>query len=288
MKNVAVLFSGGIDSTYLVWKNLKDGNHVTPYYIEITNNEKKTILEKNRINHLIREFKNEFGYDKIKDICVGLEITINKFDGFKYVQMPIWLLGIQYFQDNYIDEFQIGYVCGDDMISYIDDIKNIIKSYNPIKFKETIIEFPIIKTHKRDIYSELPKKYLDLTITCENPQISDEDYFEYTDDKFYSKVLPYKPCGDCDPCKKIISYDLISYYGNLYENVVNEKLLKYIRWNGYSFSENFKNDLQNTVNSLFLKNEKPQYFEGYQLELPFKYDSDNILCCSDYKQFKTK
>ena len=48
-KKVGVLFSSGLDSTYLVWKNLKDGNTVVPIYIEIENNKRKTILEKNRI-----------------------------------------------------------------------------------------------------------------------------------------------------------------------------------------------------------------------------------------------
>ena len=48
-KKVAVLFSGGLDSTYLVWKNLKDGNEVQPIYIEIQNNKVKSTIEKNRI-----------------------------------------------------------------------------------------------------------------------------------------------------------------------------------------------------------------------------------------------
>lgn len=42
MKKVGVLFSGGIDSTYLIWKNLKEGNYVIPFYVEIINNEKQT------------------------------------------------------------------------------------------------------------------------------------------------------------------------------------------------------------------------------------------------------
>jgi len=56
MKKVAVLFSGGLDSTYLVWKNLNEGNIVYPIYIEIENNITKTILEKNRIELLYKEF----------------------------------------------------------------------------------------------------------------------------------------------------------------------------------------------------------------------------------------
>ena len=53
-KKVAVFFSGGLDSTYLVWKNLSDGNTVLPVYVEIENNEVKTILEKNRMESVYK------------------------------------------------------------------------------------------------------------------------------------------------------------------------------------------------------------------------------------------
>ena len=56
VKRVGVLFSGGLDSTYLVWKNLKEGNTVVPIYLEIANNEDKSKLEKNRIELLRKVF----------------------------------------------------------------------------------------------------------------------------------------------------------------------------------------------------------------------------------------
>lgn len=60
-KKVAILFSGGLDSTYLVWKNLKEGNVVLPIYVEIENNEVKTTMEKKIVlNYFIKNSLKNF------------------------------------------------------------------------------------------------------------------------------------------------------------------------------------------------------------------------------------
>ena len=75
-KKVAVLFSGGLDSTYLVWKNLTDGNDVQPIYVEVENNQTKTILEKNRTDLLVQEFCKEFP-GKIHDIRYMIKVNVH-------------------------------------------------------------------------------------------------------------------------------------------------------------------------------------------------------------------
>lgn len=106
MKKVAVLFSGGLDSTYLVWKNLKDGNEVFPVYIEIENNEVKSKLEKNRTKLLWREFENEFrktdidyGDSPIKDIQYSVSVGVKaREDSLYFKQMPIWIFSLMFMQ----------------------------------------------------------------------------------------------------------------------------------------------------------------------------------------------
>ncbi|MDA3781517.1 MAG: hypothetical protein PF487_15015 [Bacteroidales bacterium] len=124
MKKVAVLFSGGLDSTYLVWKNLNDGNQLFPIYVEIENNYIKTILEKNRTELLYNEFSKEFNLSgnhekKIHDvhnvISVGLKANMCNI---YFKQVPIWILAMMFCQNMDIDEIQIGYVGNDDVISY--------------------------------------------------------------------------------------------------------------------------------------------------------------------------
>jgi len=45
-KNILVLWSGGFDSTYLVYKNLQEGNNVFTIYNKIINSKDKIKYEK--------------------------------------------------------------------------------------------------------------------------------------------------------------------------------------------------------------------------------------------------
>jgi hypothetical protein len=204
-KSVAVLFSGGLDSTYLVWKNLKDGNEVVPIYVEIENNEVKSILEKNRVKLLRTEFAKEFNLEKrlIHDVKFAIKVGVHANEGSLYFkQVPIWLFSVVFLQgmDN-IDEIQIGYVSNDDAISYLDDIQNIYKSYQTVSEPMKPLAFPLTKKKKYMMANELPKQYFDLIFSCEMPKIIGSKDAE---------IIKYEACCDCVPCRHIIADD---YYG---------------------------------------------------------------------------
>ena len=220
-KKVAVLFSSGLDSTYLVWKNLKEGNVVTPVYFEINNNENKTIMEKNRIELLIKEFNNDTELkSKINDIKYAINVGVQVYnDKLFFKQIPIWLLGLVYIQGLDVDEIQIGYVCNDDAIPYLNDIKKIYKTYQSISEKLLPLNFPLIKYKKWQIIRELPSQYKKLIFTCENPRI-DESTKEDT-------IIQYTPCCNCVPCKSIISsnYYETGEFPEIYkENMIRDKI----------------------------------------------------------------
>lgn len=217
VKNIGVLFSGGLDSTYLIYKNLKEGHNVTPIYIEIENNSNKSILEKNRIELLLNEFKKEFsGYERLS----GTKFVTNIFmgesgDGLFFKQIPIWILGLIYAQGQKFHEFQIGYVCNDDAVSYIDVIQKIYKSYREILDFQIPLKFPIIKMKKEMIASELPKNYMDLVVSCENPTIIGS---------IKDEIINYEPCCCCVPCNTIINGN---YYGtNVFPEIYSKGLLE--------------------------------------------------------------
>jgi hypothetical protein len=209
-KRVAILFSGGLDSTYLMWKNLKDGNEVTPIYVEIENNEVKTIIEKNRVKLLCKEFRKEFDDTKsmferkqVNDLVFAIKVGVHANEGSLYFkQVPIWLFSVVFLQgmDN-VDEIQIGYVSNDDAISYLDDIQNIYKSYQAISEPMKPLVFPLTKMKKYKMAHELPKQYRDLIFSCEMAKIVGSKDAE---------IIKYEACCDCVPCKHIIADD---YYG---------------------------------------------------------------------------
>lgn len=276
IKKVAVLFSGGLDSTYLVWKNLKDGNEVQPIYIEINNNINKSILEKNRIKLLYNEFDSEFNCNdyskrKIHPINYAVIVGVNANENsLSFKQVPVWIFGMTFLQSLDVDEIQIGYVMNDDAISYLDDIKNIYNSYQPICDKMIKLVFPITKKKKWEMARELPKKYLNLTVSCENPLINDKseklNILTLNDDV----MVEYEPCCNCAQCKTVIS---TNYYelGNLpeiYDKYVRES--KIMNMYDYGYKVITPNGIE-YYESLSIK-AKP---EPYQLEIPFD-DYDGI------------
>ena len=194
-KKVLVLFSGGLDSTYLVYKNLKEGNQVIPIYTEIMNNTKKVYAEKTQIDRIYNLLYEEFsGYLHPIYFPNRFEITGSGGNVSVLPQVPAWIFGIIYSgQLQNVDEVQIGYVMNDDAISYLDDIKAIYHSYQnmvPIKLPELV--FPLTKTKKYEIDEKLPEKYRELTISCEYPTIA------------YNQGIKFYDCGDCEPCKRSI------------------------------------------------------------------------------------
>jgi 7-cyano-7-deazaguanine synthase in queuosine biosynthesis len=269
-KKVAVLFSGGLDSTYLIWKNLKEGNIVTPIYVEITNNEIKTILEKNRILKLHELFKEEFDVDRcsydshLKDIQYSLNVGVKANENsLHFKQIPIWILSVVFLQSLDVDEIQIGYVMNDDAISYLDDIQNIYKSYTPILDNVKPLVFPIIKMKKWQMAEELPKKYLDLIFSCENAKIVGSKDVE---------IIDYEACCECAPCRTILASNY--YEIGEFPKQYNENLLllhsRYLTRNGYAILD--KNG-ENFAEKWRVAEKK---FEPYQLSFNFSSDEGEI------------
>ena len=197
-KTVIVLFSGGLDSTYLLWKNLKEGNSVHPVHITIKANQKKTIIEKNAIDKIYAMAKEEFP-DKLGKLSHVYEFNgIDLQQNVGWAQLPVWMLGILYSPTlSYASEVQIGYVMGDDIVSYKKEIKNIFNSYRPFlndDSKHVKLKFPLYQKGKRDIINELPKKYLTRVVFCEDPQ----GVKETGEDVFHTNC---ETCGSCKTYK---------------------------------------------------------------------------------------
>jgi hypothetical protein len=285
-KKVAVLFSGGLDSTYLVWKNLKEGNTVVPIYVEIKNNEVKTIIEKNRVELLVREFRKEFGNDSIHDVRYAMTVEVHAIESSVYFkQLPIWLFTIVFIQGMYADEVQIGYVSNDDAISYLDDIQNIYHSYQAICEPMIPLTFPLKKMKKAQMGSELPTQYLNLIFSCENAKIvgsKDADFVEY------------EPCCECVPCKTIMSTE---YYGHngfpeRYKKGVRQQHIYALWREGYRVLDKDGKDCQYVLSPEIKKYPIQLEFDFYgcddqysvkQLDLSFKVSADepeySVKCC---------
>ena len=261
-KKVAVLFSGGLDSTYLIWKTLKEDNEVYPVYVEIENNGNKTILEKNRIKLLVKEFRKEFTNEKdysgrrIHDIEYVLRVSVSTSESSLFFkQIPIWMFGTAFLQSLSIDEIQIGYVANDDAISYLDDIRKIYWSYQTICEPMKKLTFPLSKIRKIEMAAQLPKKYLELIYSCENPRIIGS---------VDAEKIEYEPCCGCASCKHIIASN---YYGlgdfpEIYKKGIQKQHAVALWGQGFRVLDKEGNDFQYIEKMNYRK-------QPYQLELYF-------------------
>jgi len=214
---VLIPFSGGLDSTYTLYRNVLSGNEVTAAYFEITNNSYKTSIEKRQTRRIIDLISEMYGVRvNMSHPCqIGLDTT-----SFSLVQCVTWVYSL-FSITNFMsyDEVHISYVTGDDAIGYIQDIQNLYDSmiaFTEIKRdsfgeqkKYPKLVFPLVKTSKEDIIHLLPQNIIDLCYSCENPS-----------------GMPYD-C-DCVPCKKYRYLMQDRFIGQKLENsLLNPNVLLY-------------------------------------------------------------
>lgn len=182
-ETIGVLWSGGLDSTYLIYWLLEHGYTVKAYYSEILNNVAKSKMEINAIDKMTPIFRamyqNRFDY-----YGVVQQTQINgRTSNVVFQQMPIWLLSALYMDDE-VKRVAIGYVMNDDAISYLDDIQKAWKALSFLLRKTPTLWFPLTKMHKEDICAWLPMEFKQHVVSCEYPR---------TD---------FSPCGTCHTCQR--------------------------------------------------------------------------------------
>lgn len=202
-KNILVPWSGGLDSTYVVYKNLSEGNNVYATYFGFNNSGSKTEFEKNArrimqgsIDELIGDNKN-YGQLIIHDGVMDVGYDTSKISDAFFIQPYSWVIqlvpilsGIRYD----IDEIHIAYCRNDDALSYLDEINALYSACKGFMYQESKaddvrklpekVNFPIIKMPKDTIWKELPKQVRNNIFFCEDGC-----------NKHRTDV-----CGRCKPC----------------------------------------------------------------------------------------
>jgi len=192
-KNILVSFSGGLDSTYLVHQNLKEGCKVTGLYTTIKNNEDKVKVEKCQIDKLTELFKEDFP-DQF-NLRYGIDIEVYGSPDLYLKQIMIWIMSALY-QEPGFDEVHIGAVMNDDLVSYVEEIKKTWETFEFLKEDGLPkLRFPLIKLPKYEIVKLLPERYKKLVVYCESPRIIKPIIGE-------SEEVVFINCGFCNPCER--------------------------------------------------------------------------------------
>lgn len=182
-----VLWSGGLDSTYLVWSNISNQNVIDTLYVEITNNEEMTDYEHTAIKNLKKSFKKEQYLGFIRN---ELTYVIPSKPDCKLIlpQAAIWTDAILWmFDPEKHSHVEIGYIKDDDFWHYKEAIQELQKNlFSTFREQEIEVQFPLewmSKSEIIDIYKsrEIGPELLKKIHYCETSK---------------------KPCGKCPSCKR--------------------------------------------------------------------------------------
>ena len=220
--NILQSVSGGFDSTYLLIKNLQNGDNVFPIYIHVNCIDPiKQIIESTVIKSIIEKLKPRF--NNLHEL-IEIEMGIDNIRDIFSSQPVFWILGL--FNEvknrkNYADydEVHIGYIMQDSALSYLKEIKTYWKamfSFSIQKYSVPKLVFPLTKYHKVMIINELYRYDSDILSscwTCERPVMHRAK--KKTDNTIETYI---EPCGICDPCLKFKTPK-----GNYFEPIRNYK-----------------------------------------------------------------
>jgi 7-cyano-7-deazaguanine synthase in queuosine biosynthesis len=189
MKKYFVLWSGGLDSTYLVQKLLNDGHQVTAGYIEILNNVNQSERELKAVKEMAKIFSKKHGTRFVfKDVLLKFELTT--YGGnMQLQQAPVWINVLSCVPPD-TDHVAIGYVMNDCAISYLEDFHMIFRAYTGLMNKPITVEFPLTKMDKYTMWHALDTEYKYLIQWCEDPE--------------------YVKCGRCTSCKRMMDVGILS------------------------------------------------------------------------------
>ena len=264
-KVVGIMFSGGLDSTTLLLRELNKGNIVIPILNKFNSSDDETNMFKymmaqialNKINEKISKIKNKKMFLVSPIICNHIQFGCLGH-GFVFTQQLFNSVApacIGYERIRLIDEIMIGTVLGDQGVSYINDMRRIyndamkfqIKSDNSTSYiagrenKIAKLTFPLFKTEKSQIkneFTDLCKHVFDFTemelpvFSCENLNIENKIIFK--DNKIFLKTITF-PCkvfeeiySMCHSCK-FDYFDNIDSY-TIYFRICREPFLRMAKY----------------------------------------------------------
>jgi 7-cyano-7-deazaguanine synthase in queuosine biosynthesis len=202
MARIFCLWSGGLDSTYLIQHLLDKGHSVSAAHVKIKNNTEQMKREqqaRTKIAEIFNDrYKGKFDY---YGEAYQFDITlINQKVPLK--QAFVWLmayLSLPNHSYSSIEQMAIGYVMNDDAISYLDELKACWASFNILADDKVELVFPIMKKKKQDCWNELSYEIRELCTWCEGSQEKDH-------------------CGECHSCKRF-ALDLPYVFEDLRKNI---------------------------------------------------------------------
>lgn len=183
-KRPLILFSGGYDSTYLLQETLKEGD-CDILSVKCGQSQLKNIQEELARKEILSVIEQCDFRGRVRGIY-DFEVPLLKDASFS--QAAPWMVGALWELDTkFHNEVRIGYVLGDQISAFLEDLKIAWKHL--LKFSkwgyEIPLTFPLYSVSKKDVYTRLDPRLAKHVWFCEIPEVFD------------GKV---RRCGQCGPC----------------------------------------------------------------------------------------
>jgi 7-cyano-7-deazaguanine synthase in queuosine biosynthesis len=200
-RNIVVLWSGGLDSTFLLYKLADELKHKpNPVTINVVSarafsseknetpqSKAETIQRKKIIPLLKKEFKGKVNFNFQTDILMNYTETLKV--GFYLGQPYLWLTHIL-LRYNRNANIKFAYIMEDSFPLILPEIMEVVYgSIGALGIENLVIDYPLIRYKKQTIIQAIPENYLTLVSYCEQPIYDSEKEFKY------------KNCGGCHSCE---------------------------------------------------------------------------------------
>lgn len=219
-----ILFSGGLDSTYLLQQQLEitdvdvlyvDG-HQSPHKAEVEKKHRQQILKYLQMNSKF-QVKRQYEVD-IKMFTLG-----RYREEWKFQQPHQWIMGaLQTIDHTRHSELMIAYVTGDQINYHCGDIMQAWNSLQYFSKREAVpVSFPLIYLRKTEILAEINPAAFAWHWVCELPRLKSD-----TPDPEMGPWIPpkrkrwdkhdYEPCGKCTACQTSLTlqegWKIVNHY----------------------------------------------------------------------------
>lgn len=189
-----VLFSGGLDSTYLMYKHAKEGRQTHHMYLTGGQTARKIECESEAREKILKYFYEHYPkacFSEHRGSNEGYPVTLNFANGYgvSWSQSIAWLIcALGAVNPDRHSSVQVSYVLGDQALQLIETMQTAWKAlWTMAKLGELVpLEFPLKHTTKYNIMQEMPRELYKLTWVCETPRGLDGER---------------QPCGTCYGCE---------------------------------------------------------------------------------------
>jgi hypothetical protein len=164
LKNVMVLWSGGTDSTYLIYKYLSESHNVWAAYVTVRNNCGPNTQENLARRNLAPIFRLNFGA-RFTDLGSVASVHLSRSNPNLILPQAVLFPVVLNALPPGLDEIALGYMAADQfeaplMEGFVEKVRASLESFRSMvhgaKWK---VVFPLLSKSKREIRALLPPAY---------------------------------------------------------------------------------------------------------------------------------